>query len=313
MSSNDYVIDIKDLCKSYSGVKVVDNVSLRVKRGEIFGFLGPNGSGKTTTLRMLCGLLTPDSGSGTCLGFDIIKQSELIKLNVGYMTQYFSFYKDLTVYENLDFIARVYQLDNRQQRIKQALDQLQLPQRSNQLTNGLSGGWKQRVALAACLLHQPELLLLDEPTAGVDPKARRDFWDQIGLLSQQGITTLVTTHYMDEAARCTRLAYIVYGKLMTEGTEKEIVDRTGLLTYEVSGDNAATLIPKLRACPGVLQVAIFGNTLHICGLDKQLLLAALQPVQQLSGFTIREMETSLEDVFIDFVNKSKDNFEKNKC
>jgi ABC-2 type transport system ATP-binding protein len=308
MSNPDNIIDVKNLTKAYDGRIVVDHINLQVKRGEIFGFLGPNGSGKTTTLRMLCGLLKPDAGEGTCLGFDIRTQADLIKLNVGYMTQHFSFYKDLSIYENLDFIAQVYQLDNRKQRIAQALDQLGFTGRDRQLTGDLSGGWQQRVALAACLLHQPELLLLDEPTAGVDPKARREFWDQISALSEQGITTLVTTHYMDEAARCTRLAYIVYSKLMAEGTEQDIIASVNLITWEISGPNIIQVKNNLQNAPGIQQVAMFGNDLHICGKDANLLNAALAPLQKTPDYHCQQIPTSLEDVFINFVDEIPDNF-----
>ena len=310
MTTDDYVIDVENLNKSYNHVKVVDDVNLQVKKGGIYGFLGPNGSGKTTTLRMLYGLSTPDSGDGTRLGFDIKTQAELIKLNVGYMTQHFSYYKDLSIYENLDFIARVYQLDNRKQRIKDALEKLQLPGRAKQLTGDLSGGWQQRVALAACLLHEPELLLLDEPTAGVDPTSRREFWDQISILSQQGITTLVTTHYMDEAARCTRLAYIVYSKLMAQGTEQEIIAQVGLTIYSIEGKDLLSLLDSIQEKPGVEQAAMFGNTLHLSGIDKNTLAQTMQPYQNNPAYQVKTISTSLEDVFIAFVDKAEDNFKE---
>jgi ABC-2 type transport system ATP-binding protein len=220
---NDLVIDVHHLNKSFNGKPAVIDIELQVKRGEIFGFLGPNGSGKTTTIRMLCGLLIPDSGQGSCLGYNILTQSALIKNQVGYMTQRFSLYEDLTIYENLDFIARVYHVQPRQAKVQQCIADLQLTNYQHQLAGALSGGWKQRLALAAALLHDPKLLLLDEPTAGVDPKARREFWDHIQRLSEQGITTLVSTHYMDEAERCHRLAYIAYGHLLFHGTTAEII------------------------------------------------------------------------------------------
>ena len=311
MESPDNIIDVRNLTKSFDNRIVVDHINLQVKRGEIFGFLGPNGSGKTTTLRMLCGLLAPDTGEGTCLGFNIITQADLIKLNVGYMTQHFSFYKDLSIYENLDFIARVYQLDNRKQRIAQALDQLGFTGRDKQLTGDLSGGWQQRVALAACLLHEPELLLLDEPTAGVDPKARREFWDQISMLSEQGITTLVTTHYMDEAARCTRLAYIVYGKLMAEGTDQSIITSVNLITWEITGPKMAQVKAQLQQQAGVQQAAMFGNSLHICGKDETLLNQALAPLVNDPQYHCQQIPTSLEDVFINYVDEVPDNFSTN--
>lgn len=231
MESN-IVIEAQHLHKSFSGKVAVNDISLKVNRGDIFGFLGPNGAGKTTTIRMLCGLLTPDSGSGRCLGFDIVKDTESIKKRVGYMTQTFSLYQDLTVEENLDFSARLYSVSNRTEKIELALKNLNLDHRRFQLTNTLSGGWKQRLALSASLLHEPELLLLDEPTAGVDPKARRDFWNEIHALSQKGVTTLVSTHYMDEAERCTQLAYISNGKLLINGTATEIIRDTKAKTLE---------------------------------------------------------------------------------
>src|SRR4051812_16788172 len=229
------VIDVEGLTKSFGGRRVVDNFSIRVERGQIFGFLGPNGSGKTTTIRMLCGLLTPDGGRGTCLGHDIIRESALIKRDVGYMTQRFSLYEDLSIRENLNFIARIYGVPDRQHAVTAALERLGLGNRSAQLAGQLSGGWKQRLALAACLLHHPRLLLLDEPTAGVDPKARREFWDQIYLLAAEGITVLVSTHYMDEAERCHRLAYIAYGKLLITGTAEEVIAHSHLTTWSVTG------------------------------------------------------------------------------
>lgn len=227
--SNDNIITVSNLSKSFGDIKAVIDLSLDVKRGEIFGFLGPNGSGKTTTIRMLCGLLIPTGGSGRCLGYDILTQSELIKKRVGYMTQQFSLYQDLTVSENLDFAARLYSVKDRKNAIKNALDELGLTERAKQLTSTLSGGWKQRLALTTALLHRPDLLLLDEPTAGVDPKARRTFWDKIESLSEAGVTTLVSTHYMDEAMRCTRLAYIEKGHLLTEGEPKKVIDEMGLM------------------------------------------------------------------------------------
>lgn len=308
MKNPDLVIDVKNLNKSFNGHSVVRNVALQVKRGEIFGFLGPNGSGKTTTIRMICGLLTPDSGDGTCLGYDILKDAELIKAQVGYMTQKFSFYEDLTVYENLDFIARVYQLPNRVKKIKETLDYLGLSTaRSKQLAGTLSGGWKQRLALAGCLLHEPQLLLLDEPTAGVDPKARREFWDRIQELSDNGITTLVSTHYMDEAQRCTRLAYIAYGDLLAEGTSAEIIKATGLMTWEVHGPNLTKLAKELRGLPGIEQVALFGQELHVSSENEAALEKAIEPFKT-PEYEWRQTSTSLEDVFIHLVGTNKDNF-----
>src|SRR3954471_2870839 len=248
---NPPVIDVHGLSKSFGGKRVVDDFSIRVERGQIFGFLGPNGSGKTTTIRMLCGLLTPDAGHGTCLGHDIIRESAQIKREVGYMTQRFSLYEDLSIRENLDFIARVYAVPESGRNVQHALERLGLENRSHQLAGQLSGGWKQRLALAACLLHSPQLLLLDEPTAGVDPKARREFWDQIHALAADGITILVSTHYMDEAERCHRLAYIAYGKLLITGTAAEVIEHSRLTTWSVSGPDLFPLASELRRLAAV--------------------------------------------------------------
>ena len=230
-----YVIDVHNLNKRFGDKHVVNDVSLQVARGEIFGFLGPNGSGKTTSIRLMCGLLTPDSGSGTCLGYDIVRESEEIKRNVGYMTQRFSYWEDLTIRENLDFVARMYQMTNRREAVDRALEALGLQSRAKQLTGSLSGGWKQRLALAACMLHEPKLLLLDEPTAGVDPTARRDFWEELHRLAAKGISVLVSTHYMDEAERCHKLAYIAYGKLLAQGTANEVIASQNLATWSIHG------------------------------------------------------------------------------
>ncbi len=228
---DEFAIDVHGMTKRFGHLTAVDGIDLQVRSGEICGFLGPNGSGKTTFIRMLCGLLRPDAGSGVCLGFDVIHESERIKREVGYMTQRFSFYEDLTIAENLDFVARMYGVKNRTQVVRDSIDRLGLGDRRDQLAGQLSGGWKQRLALAACMIHEPRLLLLDEPTAGVDPKARRDFWEQIHDLAGQGLTFLITTHYMDEAERCHRLAYIFSGHLLTHGTAAEVVADAHLTTW----------------------------------------------------------------------------------
>ena len=271
-----------------------------MRRGEIFGFLGPNGSGKTTTIRMLCGLLTPDSGEGKCLGYDVIKQSAEIKLHVGYMTQRFSLYEDLTVAENLDFVAELYQVPNRKQAVNDSIKELGLEHHRNQLAGALSGGWKQRLALSTALIHKPDLLLLDEPTAGVDPAARRDFWDQIHELSAQGITTLVSTHYMDEAERCTRLAYIAYGNMLTEGTAQDIIEEAGLTTWHLTAKNALDLAAAIRKMPGVEQVVAFGTVIHVSGKDPALLKQTIDKIDAEK----KEVPPSLEDVFITLVGKA---------
>ena len=292
------VIDVRGLNKSFGRHHAVKDLSLAVRRGEIFGFLGPNGSGKTTSIRMLCGLLTPDSGEGTCLGFDIRHESKSIKRLVGYMTQRFSRWEDLTIRENLRFVGRMYSMDNVRTRVEAALDQLGLTARANQLAGALSGGWKQRLALAACLLHEPQLLLLDEPTAGVDPKARRDFWDQLHELAAHGITVLVSTHYMDEAERCHKLGYILGGRLLVQGTAREVIASQSLVAWTVDGPGLAALATRLRVLPAVDQVAAFGASLHVTGVDAGALDAALAPFKSEPGRTWRRIEPGLEDVFI---------------
>src|SRR6187397_726163 len=261
--SEDLAIDVRGMTKSFDGRVVVNDIALQVRTGEIFGFLGPNGSGKTTFIRMLCGLLRADAGSGTCLGYDVITESEQIKKHVGYMTQKFSFWEDLSIAENLDFVARMYDVKNRKQAVQKSIEQLGLAGRERQLAGQLSGGWKQRLALAACLIHEPKLLLLDEPTAGVDPKARRDFWEQIHNLAAEGLTFLITTHYMDEAERCHRLAYISYGNLLTHGTVSDVIAHARLNTWSVSGPDLLKIATQLRQQPGVQQAVAFGTTLHV--------------------------------------------------
>jgi ABC-2 type transport system ATP-binding protein len=302
------VIDVTGLTKSFGGRRVVDNVSMRVGRGRICGFLGPNGSGKTTTIRMLCGLLRPDAGQGTCLGFDILSESAKIKLRVGYMTQRFSLYEDLSIRENLDFIARVYGLPERRRAVDATLERLGLAARSSQLAGQLSGGWKQRLALAACMLHEPELLLLDEPTAGVDPKARREFWEQLHELAAGGITVLVSTHYMDEAERCHELAYIVYGKLLISGTVQEVIAHTRLGTWSVTGPDIFALARELRSEPGVEMVVPFGNTLHVSSADEAALERTVARYRERPGYEWHASEPSLEDVFIRMMDEAGDNY-----
>lgn len=295
--SNKFVIDVTNLNKSFNGKPAVINASLKVKQGEIFGFLGPNGGGKTTTIRMICGLLTPDSGSGHCLGYDILTQSAIIKTKIGYMTQNFSLYEELTIKENLDFMARLYGIKNREQVVKQAIVELGLEDRANQLAGTLSGGWKQRLSLTAALLHQPKLLLLDEPTAGVDPKARREFWDHIHYLATQGVTTLVSTHYMDEAERCHRLGYIFQGRMLVQGTKEEIIAHAGLSTWEISGVNLNNVREKLQGMQGVDQIAAFGMSLHVSGKDVQHLNDSVMMCNT-GDFHCVQIAPSLEDVFI---------------
>ncbi|MDD3814117.1 MAG: ABC transporter ATP-binding protein [Desulfocapsaceae bacterium] len=291
------VIDVQDLSKSFNGKVVVNQLSLRVSPGEIYGFLGPNGSGKTTFIRMLCGLLRPDSGSGVCLGFDIQKEAEKIKPMVGYMSQRFSLYEDLSVLENLTFMGRIYGLQNLKPLVHDSIERMGLTRFTNQLAGTLSGGWKQRLALTACLLHRPRLLLLDEPTAGVDPKARRDFWDDIYRLSEQGVTSLISTHYMDEAERCHRLAYLSYGNLLTAGTADEVIASAGLTSWLVSGGNVQALAARLKVIVGVDQVVPFGNTLHVSGHDAEKLEQGLQPFMS-KEYRWQKTNANLEEVFI---------------
>jgi ABC-2 type transport system ATP-binding protein len=297
---NGLVIDVEGLDKSFGGRRVVKDFSLKVQPGEIYGFLGPNGSGKTTTIRMLCGLLRPDAGKGIVLGHDVVRETSAIKRQVGYMTQRFSLWEDLTIRENLEFIARMYGMRERGGALAAALAQLGLEKRQHQLAGTLSGGWKQRLALAACMLHEPKLLLLDEPTAGVDPQARRDFWEEIHGLAAQGISVLVSTHYMDEAERCHRLAYIAYGKLLATGTPDEVLHAVSLSTWEVSGPPAplAELAAKLHGQPGVAHVTAFGNTLHVTGEDKAGLERAIAAFRGDHRLSWKETQPGLEDVFI---------------
>ena len=300
------VVSVTGLTKRFGGRTVVDDVSMEIERGEIVGFLGPNGSGKTTTIRMICGLLTPDAGSGTVLGHDVLTESREIKRRVGYMTQKFSFYEDLTIEENLDFVARLYEMEPRREHVDRTLEGLGLTSRRRQLAGTLSGGWKQRLALAACIMHEPDLLLLDEPTAGVDPKARREFWDEIHKLAAGGLTVLVSTHYMDEAERCHRINYISYGKLLARGTVDEVVAGAGLTTF-VAREAPAGIVERIAGLDGVDQVAPFGSTLHVVGSDGAKLTGSLEAFTKETGVVFTRGETSLEDVFIQFMGRSQDN------
>ena len=300
----EYAIDVRGLSKSFGDKKVVDGLDLRVERGAIYGFLGPNGSGKTTTIRMLCGLLTADAGEGTCLGLDVRRDSAAIKSQVGYMTQKFTWWEDLTIEENLRFAARMHGLANVRGVVDAALERLGLTQRRKQLAAELSGGWKQRLALAACLLHQPKLLLLDEPTAGVDPKARREFWAEIHTLAREGLTVLVSTHYMDEAERCHRLAYIASGKLLSEGTPQQILDQVGLSTFAIDGA-PATAVGEISQLPGVEQVVPFGLRLHVSGVDAAALSASVGAYTRRHQLSWESVDSSLEDAFIALMRGGK--------
>lgn len=307
MSRPDFVIDVAGITKRFGERTVVDQLALQVGRGEIYGFLGPNGSGKTTFLRMLCGLLTPDAGTGRCLGYDIRTESAEIRRHVGYMTQRFSYYEDLTIEENLDFIARIFEVPERRVAVRQSLERLGLVERRRQLAGRLSGGWKQRLALAASLIHRPALLLLDEPTAGVDPKARREFWEEVHRLSAEGLTVLITTHYMDEAERCHRLAYLAYGQLLAAGSVDEVIRQAGLSTWEITGPDLPALGQRLRGQPGVEQVVAFGLTLHVSGRNDAQLEEALRPLSP-GPHRVRPIPSGLEDVFIGLMDRARDNF-----
>lgn len=298
-------IFVRGLTKRFGGRTVVDHVNLTVQPGRICGFLGPNGSGKTTTLRMICGLLIPDEGEGEVLGLDLKTKRRAIKHQIGYMTQKFGLFSDLSIAENLEFIARVYGLDNRGARVDAALERLGLASRATQLAGKLSGGWKQRLALAAAVLHEPKILLLDEPTAGVDPQARREFWDQIHALAREGMTVLVSTHYMDEAERCHEIAYIAYGVMLARGTTDEVIAASGLCALQGEGPGADRLAAAIEAQPGVDMAAPFGTTLHVCGTDLDALRSAVAPWSDKVRWT--EVPPTLEDVFINLMRTATDN------
>ncbi|CAM5776666.1 ABC transporter ATP-binding protein [Labrys miyagiensis] len=297
-------IDVRHLRKSFGERKVVEDLTLQVPAGEICGFLGANGSGKTTTIRMLCGLLTPDGGEGTCLGFDVLKEPLKIRRQVGYMTQRFSFYEDLTVWENLEFVARLYEISNRKAAIADVMQRMGIADRATQLAGQLSGGWKQRLALSACILHEPRLLLLDEPTAGVDAKARREFWDMIHDLAGKGLTVLVSTHYMDEAERCQRILYLSNGRIVVQGTAPEVVANASLITFEGTGEDIDEASRLLRQAPGVEAAAVFGRSLHVAGSNREALRKAIESLPEAAALHWEEVEPRLEDVFIHLLSQS---------
>jgi ABC-2 type transport system ATP-binding protein len=302
------VIDVKGLTKKFSGRTVVDSFDLNVPKGAIYGFLGPNGSGKTTTIRMVCGLLKPDGGAGTVLGLDVLTESDKIKQRVGYMTQRFSLYGDLSIRENLEFIARLYSLDHLKDRVDASLKSLGLSDRARQLAGALSGGWKQRLALAACMIHEPELLLLDEPTAGVDPKARRDFWDAIRDYAAEGVTTLVSTHYMDEAVQCDRIAFIAYGKKLIDARTADIPDEVDLFARRIETPALDEATARLKRAGGYDVLARFGAAIHIAGRDAGALAAATRTVEDLPEAQIETIEAGLEEAFIYLMTGASDNF-----
>ncbi len=294
---SDLAIDVRGLVKRFGDKTAVDGVDIQMPKGQVWGFLGPNGSGKTTTIRMICGLLKISEGEGRCLGYDITEDAGEIRRRTGYMTQKFSFWSDLTIRENLEFVARLYQMPRSRQRVEETLETLGLTKRQHQLAGALSGGWKQRLALAAVSMHSPKLLLLDEPTAGVDPQARREFWDEIHRLTTDGMTVLVSTHYMDEAERCDRIVYLANGKLITKGRVNDIIEQSGLVTFRAEGDGVRRFAASLKGEPGVEHVAYFGAALHVSGKDRDSLTAAIEKTNAASG-QWREVRPSLEDAFI---------------
>ncbi len=302
---NTYAISVHHLTKSFGNKKAVDNITIQVPQGKIYGFLGPNGSGKTTTIRLICGLLTADAGEGTCLGLNVRTQSELIRPQVGYMTQKFSYWENLSIRENIEFVASMYRLDRFKQRVDSAIEELGLAERQHQLAGTLSGGWKQRLALASCILHEPKLLLLDEPTAGVDPKARREFWDKIHKLAANGLTILVSTHYMDEAERCHAIIYIAYSKIMTQGTVEEVISNAKLTTWIVEGENLMPLQLKLEFNPIISSMAQFGNSLHISSTDAIALKKIVESYSNTSVYNWRLGNTSMEDAFIYYITQAQ--------
>ncbi len=304
-SQGGLAIDVKGLTKRFGSKTAVDHIDIAVPEGQVWGFLGPNGSGKTTTIRMLCGLLNADDGQGTCLGLDFRSQSEAIKRQVGYMTQRFSFWEDLSIRENLEFVARIYGVADPKKKVDATLERLGLTKRQAQLAGALSVGWKQRMALAACMLHAPKLLLLDEPTAGVDPKARRDFWEEIHALSAEGLTVLVSTHYMDEAERCDRIVYILNGKLVAKGSVAEVIADSGLSTFVIEGRDVRRLEGELRGKPGVDYAGFFGAALHVSGRDREALERAIAPYRDRAGLAVSQVKPSLEDVFIQLQEAAK--------
>lgn len=299
------IIVTEHLSRRFGSLVAVEDVSLKVCKGEVFGVLGPNGAGKSTTIRMLCGILAPSGGSGTVVGFDIARQAEQIKLHIGYMTQRFSLYDDLSVFENLWFFASIYGLPRkrRAQRVSEVIDRMGLGDRGGQLAGTLSGGWKQRVALASATIHEPPLLFLDEPTAGVDPVSRREFWDQIHRIAADGTTVLMTTHYMDEAERCHRLAFIFRGRLLDVGTPAEVVARRELRVVEFEVDAIADAADTLRARSDIDAVSHFGHTLRVAtrAADPAILLRDALPDGVLRN--LREVRPTVEDAFVSMVRQ----------
>ena len=301
-------IEVDLVSRDFGKVRALDKVSLAVPRGEIYGLLGPNGSGKSTLIRILCGLLSPSEGRASVDGLDVVAHGEEIRRRIGYVPQAFSLYQDLTVLENLNFFASVYGLKRRdlEERREWAIDLTSIGPYRTRLAGQLSGGWKQRLALAACMLHAPKLILLDEPTAGVDPKARRDFWDEIHALSADGLTVLVSTHYMEEAERCDRIVFINLGDIVARGTVAEVIAASKLFTFIVEGEQVRELVAHLQGFSGVEFVSFFGAALHVSGRDRAALERALAPYRGDARIDIREAPPSLEDVFIQLQDENKD-------
>ena len=306
-----YSVEVEDIVKTFGSFVAVDHIHVQVKQGEIFGFLGPNGAGKSTTIRMLCGLLLPTSGRGRVAGFDLLKEPEKIKQVIGYMSQKFSLYDDLTVIENLHFFGGVYGLSGLSQRERenQVLERVGLKDLRSRITRDLAAGWKQRLALGCSILHRPSILFLDEPTSGVDPISRRNFWGLIQQMGEEGVTSFVTTHYMDEAEYCVRLALIYRGKIIAMGAPSELKTKTlaqGVL--EVECDPLVPALDLLGKEAWVYEAAIFGDALHVIGrggVDVKKEIAALFKAQKIGVKRMEWIRASLEDVFVSLIDEEE--------
>ncbi|MFA7705976.1 MAG: ABC transporter ATP-binding protein [Candidatus Omnitrophota bacterium] len=307
MQNNQLAVTVKDLEKKFGDFTAVNQINFEVKQGEIFGFLGPNGAGKSTTIRMLCGIYTPTSGSGSVGGFDIIKEQFKIKENIGYMSQKFSLYDDLTVEENIDFYSRIYNIPEkeREQRKDETIQLAGIEDFRKSLTGTLSGGWKQRLALGCAIIHKPKIIFLDEPTSGVDPITRANFWDIIKKMASAGRTIFVTTHYMDEAENCNRLVMIYHGTMIAMGSPEEM--KTKIMKHEILEiimPGAENWLEKIAALGSIKETALFGINIHAVAYDAQkavLDLKRLLDSQGLSGYSINKIKASLEDVFVSLI------------
>ncbi len=308
IDERELVVDARHLMRRFGHLVAVRDVSLAVRRGEIYGVLGANGAGKSTTIRMLCGLLDPTAGEARVVGFDVTKDPEAVKARIGYMTQRFSLYEDLTVRENLGFYAGIYGVPGREKRrrVDAVLERIGLAERAGQLAGTLSGGWKQRLALACSTIHEPPLLFLDEPTAGVDPVSRRSFWDQIHRIASEGTTVVVTTHYMDEAERCHRLSFIFRGIVLDSGTPTEVVQRRGLRIAEVEVPARIREASELLAArPEVDEVAPFGAILRVAvrgGVDPIELAGRVLDEAGIAHRPVHETRATVEDAFVSMVH-----------